>query len=391
VYRNRSTDDPSVQKLNRTVANTAMYTHAGKLFALKEDARPYLIDPNTLETQGEHDFGGKYKSQTFTAHPKTDPTTGEMICYGYEAAGDLTNDVFVYWVDKGGNVTREVRFKAPVISMMHDIALTQKHIVFNTTGFTTSPEQLKAGKVHWAWDSKVPTYVGILPRDGDEKDVRWFKGPERAAIHIFNGKTEGNKVTIETPASNGNPFPFFPQTDGSPWSPQKAHTVIRRWTFDLGSKKDSWQEEILFPQASGQLGRIDDRYISLPNRYAFMGYSDPSKPVNTARVGNMRGMLTNCIGRFDFATGKLNTYFVGDVCGLQEVQFIARSKKAEEGDGWLVAIASNYAEMRSELVVVDSLRLEEGDVARVKLPFRVNSQVHGWWAGTDDLPLTEPV
>src|SRR5690606_13389195 len=111
--------------------------------------------------RGTYDFNGKYKSLTFSAHPKKDPVTGDLICYGYEATGDLSDDVFVYAVDKHGEVKREVRFKVPIVSVMHDIGLTQKHIVFNTTGFVTSAERLAAGKVHWAWDSTVPTYVGI--------------------------------------------------------------------------------------------------------------------------------------------------------------------------------------------------------------------------------------
>ena len=35
--------------------------------------------------------------------------------------------------------------------------------------------------------------------------------------------------------------------------------------------------------------------------------------------------------------------------------------------------------MRSELVIADAMRLGEGPIARVKLPFRLHTQVHGWW------------
>jgi carotenoid cleavage dioxygenase-like enzyme len=389
VYRNRSTDDASVRNLNRTVANTALFTHAGKLFALKEDALPIELDPNTLETRGFWDFDGRYKSKTFTAHPKKDPVTGDMITYGYEATGDLSNDVFVYVVGKDGQVKNEVRFKAPIVSMMHDIGLTQKHIVFNTSGFTTNAERMAAGKVHWAWDSSVPTYVGILPRDGTEKDIRWFKGPERAAVHILNATTKGNKVTVEAPVSDGNPFPFFPQADGSPWVPQKALTTIRRWSFDLGSKKDTWEETPLFPNiVGGGLSRADERFWSVPYRYGFMGYSDPSRPFDETRGGNLRGRVTNCYARFDFANNKVDSYFVGDVGSLQECQFVPRRKDSPEGDGWILGIASNYAEMHSELIIADAQRLGEGDVARIRLPFRLNSQVHGWWADANELGLT---
>ena len=38
------------------------------------------------------DFHGKYKGTTMSAHPKIDYQTGEMIAYGYQAKGDLTDD-----------------------------------------------------------------------------------------------------------------------------------------------------------------------------------------------------------------------------------------------------------------------------------------------------------
>ena len=31
--------------------------------------------------------------------------------------------------------------------------------------------------------------------------------------------------------------------------------------------------------------------------------------------------------------------------------------------------------------------LEAGPIARIKLPFRLHTQVHGWWASADELPF----
>ena len=38
-------------------------------------------------------------------------------------------------------------------------------------------------------------------------------------------------------------------------------------------------------------------------------------------------------------------------------------------------------------MIADAQRLGEGDIARVILPFTLSSQVHGVWAGADELPL----
>jgi carotenoid cleavage dioxygenase-like enzyme len=94
----------------------------------------------------------------------------------------------------------------------------------------------------------------------------------------------------------------------------------------------------------------------------------------------------NSYGRFDLHTGQLRKYFAGPTHGLQELSFVPR-KGGGEGQGYLVGVASNYAEARSELVIIDAERLEEGDLARVILPFKLSSQVHGVWASADELPL----
>ena len=73
---------------------------AGKLFASKEDGLPYEIDPETLETLGRYDWDGRLKTQTVTAHPKVDPETGELLFFGYEAAGDATRDISFCVADK---------------------------------------------------------------------------------------------------------------------------------------------------------------------------------------------------------------------------------------------------------------------------------------------------
>ncbi len=311
-----------------------------------------------------------------------------MIAFGYEATGLATDDIFIGTFDKTGKLKREVRIKQPYVSIIHDMAVTQKHILLPFGGYVTSMDRLKSNKVHWGWDQTKPSMIGVLPRDGEAKDVRWFKGPERCMMHTFNAYTEGNKVILYAPFWDSNFFPFFPPVDGSPWDRDKAKAFVRKITLDLNSKSDTWKEEILWPFPIVDLGRVDTRFMTLNNRYGFTGYTDATKPFDAKRAGNLGGRVTNCYGRFDFSNGKLDTYFAGDTHSLQECCFVPRNKNAGEGDGYLIGVASNYAEMRSELVIADATRLAEGDVARVILPFRCSSQVHGLWVDSSEVAFT---
>lgn len=392
-YRNPFTDDPSIQDPRnpnrRTVSNTAPLIHHGKLYSLKEDGLPYELDPNTLETRKPWNAGGGWKSETFSAHPKLDPLSGEMVSYGYEATGLCSDDLYIGTVDPRGRVTDSVMVKVPYVSVIHDMALTHRHVVIPFGGYVTSMERLREGKIHWGWDASKPSMIGVMPRGGTAKDMRWFKGPERCMMHTFNAHSEGNKVILYAPFYESNFFPFFPNVDGAPFNPAKARAYIRKITLDLDSRSDTWKEEILWPMPVGDLGKVDPRVMTLPSRYLYTMFADADRPVDRARMGPGAPATqpSNSYGRFDLETGKVDRYFAGATHNLQECTFVPRAS-GQEGDGYLIGVAANYAENRSELVIADAQRLEEGDVARVILPFRVSPQVHGIWASAKELPLT---
>ena len=381
-YRNRLTSDPSVRDLSLNTGNTTPMIHHGLLFSMKEDSPPMALDPNTLETLGEWDFHGQMKAKTFTAHPKIDPATGEMIAFAYEARGDASNDLAVFIFDRHGKLQREWWFKAPLVSMMHDMAITDRHIILPTTGVTTSRERLEAGQVHWTYDRSLPCHVAIIPRDGEVKDIRWFRGtPEQNMLaHTTNARSEGDRVIFDAPVASNNFHPFFPNADGSSFDVAGVSPTIRRWTFDLASKDEGWREEILF---NGQRGtsmvRIDDRYLTRPFRYSYMLMVDPSLPFDRARGGNLSVRVANAIWRFDHHTNAIDRLSAGSTHGLSEPQFVPARPDAPEGEGWILTVANDFAEMRSELVIADAMRLGEGPIARVKMPFRLHTQVHGWW------------
>lgn len=112
----------------RTTANTNIVYFNGKLLALKEDAPPYAMDPETLETHGLYTFDGQLPSLTFTAHPLFDPKTSEMVCFGYEAKGDGTPDICYHRIAPDGKFLEVVWLVSPVVAMIHDFAVTENWV-----------------------------------------------------------------------------------------------------------------------------------------------------------------------------------------------------------------------------------------------------------------------
>ncbi|TLZ24282.1 MAG: carotenoid oxygenase family protein, partial [Gammaproteobacteria bacterium] len=131
AYRNPLTDDESVQGRIRGTANTNAWIYGGKLYALKEDSPALVMNAATLETEGYTSFNGKMTGQTFTAHPKVDPKTGNMIAFGYASSGLCSEDCTFYEITPAGELIRELWFKAPYYCMMHDFAITADYALFH--------------------------------------------------------------------------------------------------------------------------------------------------------------------------------------------------------------------------------------------------------------------
>ncbi|KIX00106.1 uncharacterized protein Z518_10243 [Rhinocladiella mackenziei CBS 650.93] len=126
LYCNPFTHHPCVRAAVDSTANTNLVYWAEKLLTLKEVALPYVVDPDTLETLGYDPFKGQINSKTFTAHPKVDPFTQELVCFGYEAKGLATRDVVTYALHKQGKKTAEFWSRSPWCAFIHDCAVTEK-------------------------------------------------------------------------------------------------------------------------------------------------------------------------------------------------------------------------------------------------------------------------
>lgn len=178
-YRNNFTDNEAVKGIIRTAANTNITFWRGVLLAAKEDGPAFAMDPTTLETIGRYDFDGQVTAPTMTAHPKLDPETGEMICFAYEAGGngnDGSRDIVVYTINADGVKTEECWYKAPFCGMIHDCGITKNWIVLPMTPLKCSPDRLKSGGNHWAWDPDEDQLFGLVPRRGGKPDdIIWFR------------------------------------------------------------------------------------------------------------------------------------------------------------------------------------------------------------------------
>jgi len=377
MYRNPALDDPSVKGLSRSTANTHVIHHQNLILALKEDSPPTAMDLNTLETiDPVYTFGGQLpRHQPFTAHPKVCSRTGNIVAFGYEAKGFGSDVVVCFEIDRQGRKVWETQIRVPYVGLLHDFAVTEQHIAIFVVPLAIDYEQMKRGGIHWSWDKDRKTYLGILRRHGDGKDVFWIEGPARCGTHTMGAFEDGNKIYIDTEITAGNPFPFMPNKDGSPPNLAASVSMLHRLSANLSGKNHGYGIEKL-SSLIAPLPKQDDRYHTMPYRYGYMGCPDPAVS-NVSAAGA-------CYARMDAQTRTIQLWNAGTRISLAEPVFAPKNVNSREGEGYLLGVAYNLDEnLRSDLVVLDAEHVEEGPIATVRLPVQASPQVHGWWVRED--------
>ena len=137
---------------------------------------------------------------------------------------------------------------------MHDFAVTEEHVIFPVFPTTADRARIEAGGPHWIWEPDKDSFVGIMPRAGSVRDMRWFRGPARSAFHFMNAHTEGSRVHLDFGCSKVNPFAFIREATGLEVRPEERGSEFVRWSFDLSKRGEHWEEYVLGP--GGDMPRI---------------------------------------------------------------------------------------------------------------------------------------
>jgi len=381
-YRNPFSDDASVRGVQRTVSNTNVVPHNGMLLALKEDGPPYAMDPLTLETRSLWDWNGQMTATTFTAHPKIDPVNGNLVGYAYAAKGEASLDCAFYEFDPAGKRQNEIWFESPHPSMIHDCGLTENYLILALIPQLMDLERIKNGGILFQWEPGVDQVYAIIPRQGGAGDIRFFRAPNGFPGHTINAFEEGGKVYLDLPIVNDNVFWFFPDASGHAPQPETLRTEIVRWCFDLQANSDTPTATVI-SNFAGEFPHVDDRYVGRPYRHAFLQGTDPTKPYNPEKAGPIMGFFFNTYMHLDMSTGASQTWWAGDTSSTQEPVFAPKSATAAEGEGYVLGVVNRRAEHRSDLVILDAQRMDEGPVATVKIPVRLKYGIHGNWVPAD--------
>ncbi|MFP5272630.1 carotenoid oxygenase family protein [Coleofasciculus sp.] len=350
----------------KNTANTACVWHAGKLLALWEAGAPYQIRLPDLETVGVYTFNDKLAS-TFTAHPKVDAVTGEMIVFGFAPIAPPYLEYSV--VSKEGELLRTVPIDIPAPVMMHDFAITENYTLFLDMPLTFRPMRIMLGQLPIKFEAQNPSRIGILPRHGDNRTIRWFKISTSMLYHVGNAWEEGDEVVLLS-TRTPDTYLFIPQEDnGEGGDTEFEHFRMYRYRINLvtGAVKEELLNDL---DVATEFPRINDDFTGRKTRYMYAS--------RQATYMRPRLLLDGLI-KYDVETGSSQIHEFGRGRFGGDSAFAPRPGGTAEDDGWLLTMIWDAVEKRSELWVIDAQKFTNEPVARILMPQRVPYGFHAAW------------
>ncbi|MFG3019564.1 carotenoid oxygenase family protein [Streptomyces sp. NPDC048254] len=349
--------------------NTHVIPYRGRILALQESGPlPYELD-GELNTVGAYDFRGTLEG-AFTAHTKYDAVAGELHAITYYPTWDHVRHLVV---DPTGRVARTTRIPVRDAPMMHDFALTEKHVVVFDIPVTFDPAAAEAGAlVPYVWNREHPARVGVMSRSGGA--VRWFGVDPVFYSHTLNAYDEGESVVIDLTTY---PAPFDVAgkfTDG----PHAVGTAkLERWTVDLRHGRVRTRTLDDRPQ---EFPRVNEELVSRRHRYGYSAAAAEMSVAYLAGDGNPPDRaFSNALLKHDLARGTAQVHRLPRGAAAGEAVFVPGERAAQEDDGFTLAYVHNPDRGAADLLILAAQDFTGEPLARVHLPGRVPLGFHGSW------------
>lgn len=352
-------------------SSTDVVVHAGRILStFYQSGEGYRLDPYTLEQFGTE---GWVPLDGISAHPKVDEATGELLFFNYSKHAPYMHYGVV---DRLNRLVHYVPVPLPGPRLPHDMAFTRNYSILNDLPLFWDEELLKK-QIHVArLHRDLPTRLGVLPRYGKAEDIRWFEAQNTYVLHWLNAYEEGDEIVLDGYFEE-NPMPESYQDAPAGLERMMAYLdqhklqpKLHRWRLNM--KTGAVTERHLDDRVL-EFGTFNQQYAGRKNRYVYSAVAKPGWFLFTGLV------------KHDLDTGKSWEIDFGEERYGSESPFAPRINAKDEDDGYLVSFITDMMADRSECVLIDAKKFEEGPVCRIILPHRISSGTHSVWANGADI------
>jgi carotenoid cleavage dioxygenase len=301
-----------------------------------------------------------------TAHPKICPRTGELHFFYYSYMPPF---LVYHRADAGGRLVQSEPIDVPGPTMMHDFAITDRHVVFMDLPIVFDLELAMANTMPYRWSDEYGARLGVMPRGGANRDVRWFEIAPCYVFHPLNAYEDAQGAVVvdvvryeELWRSGSATSESSPKwTTGRRQIPQ-----LHRWRIDLATGRVGEQP---LDDRAVEFPRCDERRVGLTHRYGYAVYTDEGADSSKGTALIKYDLRQGTSLAHDFGPGRMPS----------EPVFVPASRDAAEDEGWILTYVYDASSNGSELAILDAADFATKPVATITLPQRVPFGFHGSW------------
>ena len=358
----------STDKPMNDAANTDVIGHAGKaVVSWYLAGTPHIVDPLTLETERAAPEYVSGPGMGMSAHCKVDEHSGDLLFFDY-----FTEKPHMSYgvVSAEGKLVHHVPVELPGDRLMHDMGITENYSILHDVPVYHDEEALKAGRHKIRFDSSLPIRFGVIPRFGAADSIRWFEFSSCFLYHVVNCWEEGDEVVMIA-------CRYMPakKDDGSIDEERTAKMIAslemdaRLWCYRMNMKTGETREECLNPDHNVEFPTYNSLDTGRYTQWVYLVDHDP-KMLRWTGIRKMNTDTGESVG--EWSDGH-------DDCWYSEPWFAPADNPQSEDHGYVVTFCWNAKTEVQELQVFDALDINQGPVARIKLPRRVPPGFHACW------------
>ncbi len=352
----------------KNAANTSVLPLPDKLLALWEGGNPYALDLETLETFGLDNLGTLTPTQTYSAHPKRDPQTGDF--YNFGVIYGPRSHIQLYRSDLTGKVQQQGRIPLERVSLVHDFVLAGAYLVFLIPPVVLPLMPILLGTQSFSdalqWQPQHGTQIIVVNRK-TLKEVARFKSNAWFQWHLGNGfQAEDGSVVIDyIRYANFDTNQWLKEVvSGCPTTPSAGH--LWRLHIDPVAGKLIANEQQLSLECEFPV--LPQMEVGLHHQSLYL--SCQSYP--QARVEEN----FDSIARLS-KTGQLTLATFEGGCYPSEPIYVNHAEDSNRG--WILTVVFDGNRDQSTVQILDAQHLEAGPICVLELPEVIPIGFHGNW------------
>lgn len=353
--------------INPANINLLAMDQGRQLYALWEAGSALQVSPDTLDSLGFKVWSPETAGAPFSAHPRVAPD-GTVWNFGYMPG---TGKLLIYQIAPNGQLQRQTVLTVPNADMVHDFAITERHLVFllHSLKFERPATALPNLLAGMRWDAQAPMLACVVAMA--DWHTTLIELPNSGVFHLGNAFERGDRIhlsyvhhhdilhtTRSFDVSPGTPHPAVLDTA---WTEVELHPASRH-----ASVRATDLRQVEFP-------RFDPRRTGLRQQMTVMLQRGPA--LADSPVQGFNTVLTTDgkrTQRHDYGAGWL----------AEEHVYVPHPHNTDENAGWVLGTAYHWPSEKTTLAVFNAGQINAGPVARVQLPYGLPLGLHGQFVAT---------